>query len=400
MADKPTAGAAPPASLPAVLVITFLGSISSGTFWAGIFFLTAQRYGFSPARNLVLAAAMGAIYALAASRAGRLLRRWERRASPRFILGATLAVWTAAAIAPLLAPNAETVLWAAALTGAVTSALTWPTVESYLAAGRHGPRMRNALGWFNVTWTPATAVPLLLMPLLARVDVLWTMAISAAVSAAAGAALVALPARPGAHAQAQARAAVGTEYRALRAASSWLLPLSYVMCATLAPVLPHRLTSVGAGTSLGSVVAATWMLARFITLFVMWRTDSWHGRWGTLAAGAVALGGGQALVLLSPTLALVIAGLALFGAGMGLTYYAALYYSLAVGHAAVDAGGSFEALIGLGYAAGPLLGLVAYVLFGNGNNAATATVAMTLATGAAASLPALRPYRSARRARR
>ena len=44
---------------------------------------------------------------------------------------------------------------------------------------------------------------------------------------------------------------------------------------------------------------------------------------------------------------------------MGLTYYAALYYSLAVGHAAVDAGGTFEALIGFGYFGGPLLGLAA-----------------------------------------
>jgi hypothetical protein len=41
---------------------------------------------------------------------------------------------------------------------------------------------------------------------------------------------------------------------------------------------------------------------------------------------------------------------------MGLTYYAALYYALAVGHAEVDAGGNFEALIGLGYCVGPLLG--------------------------------------------
>ena len=44
---------------------------------------------------------------------------------------------------------------------------------------------------------------------------------------------------------------------------------------------------------------------------------------------------------------------------MGLTYYAALYYSLSVGHAAVDAGGAFEALIGFGYFAGPLIGLAA-----------------------------------------
>ena len=85
----------------------------------------------------------------------------------------------------------------------------------------------------------------------------------------------------------------------------------------------------------------------------MWRVRFWHGRWGTLAAAAGALAGGLALVLIAPTLTGVVAGLVLFGTGMGITYYAALYYSLAVGHAAVDAGGTFEALIGLGYFVGP-----------------------------------------------
>jgi hypothetical protein len=35
---------------------------------------------------------------------------------------------------------------------------------------------------------------------------------------------------------------------------------------------------------------------------------------------------------------------------------------MAVGHAAVDAGGGFEALIGVGYCLGPLLGLLAQAL--------------------------------------
>ena len=96
------------------------------------------------------------------------------------------------------------------------------------------------------------------------------------------------------------------------------------------------------------------MVARFATLLTMWRTGFWHGRWATLALGAAALALGLATILLAPSLAVLAAGLLLFGVGMGLTYCAAIYYSLAVGHAAVDAGGAFEALIGFGYFAGPL----------------------------------------------
>ena len=48
-------------------------------------------------------------------------------------------------------------------------------------------------------------------------------------------------------------------------------------------------------------------------------------------------------------------GLALFSAPVSAITYlcSTLYYSLAVGHAAVEAGGGFEALIGVGYMLGP-----------------------------------------------
>ena len=184
-------------------------------FWAAIFFLTANHYGFSPERNLVLATVMGAVYAAGAAAAGRLVRKLSSLSSPRALLMAGLACWTIAALAPLLAPHTEVVMWGAALLGAAASAITWPIVESYLGAGRHGADMRAAIGWFNVVWTPATALALLLMPLVGRVTALGTLALSAAGSAAALAAAFALPVRPGAHEAEVADAAVGREYRPL-----------------------------------------------------------------------------------------------------------------------------------------------------------------------------------------
>ena len=57
-----------PAPLAAVLAVTFAGSVSGGVFWAAIFFVTARQYGFTPTGNLVLAAVMGAVYAVTAAR--------------------------------------------------------------------------------------------------------------------------------------------------------------------------------------------------------------------------------------------------------------------------------------------------------------------------------------------
>jgi len=209
-------------------------------------------------------------------------------------------------------------------------------------------------------------------------------------------ALAALPRRPGVHRREAAEAAVGREYPWLMRSVSWLLPLGYVMSSTLAPVLPHRLATVGAGAIPSSVIAATWMVARFTTLGLMWRVGFWHGRWSTLVIGAAALAGGLVMVLVGAHLETVVSGLALFGVGMGLIYYAAIYYSMATGHAAVDASGTFEALIGLGYCVGPLLGLAGHAFASDPARASSATMIFTTVVTALAASAALRPYLAAR----
>jgi hypothetical protein len=386
-----------PSPLGAVLTITFLGSVSGGAFWSGLFFVTAEHYRFSPERNLWLAILMGAVYALCARFIGTLLGG----VGPRTGLLAALGVWAGAGLAPVLFPHSEAVLWLAAIVGTVGSASTWPIVESYLTAGRHGAAMRAAIGRFNTTWSPATAVPLFGMPFIARHGITWTIGCSAIVNLAAIVVVVVrLPPRPGAHAAEEAHAAIGPEYRLLLRSASLLLPVSYVISATLAPLLPHRLAEAGAGIiapASTSAVAALWMVARFVTLGTMWRTGGWHGRWETLAAGAAALVGGLALVLLSPSFGGIVAGLLLYGTGMGLTYYASLYYSMAVGHAAVEAGGNFEALIGVGYCVGPLLGVAGHTASAAHGDAAT--VGFTWLALALAAPFVVRPYLAARRAR-
>jgi hypothetical protein len=386
--DESSPRAAP---LPAVLAITFLASVSGGTFWAGLFFVTAGRFGFSEEHNLVLAVVMGAIYALAARASGRL----SRRIAPRALLFASLGAWTVAALLPVLIARPSAV-WAAAILGSAASAVTFPLVESYLVSGRHGAGMRAAIGKFNVTWTPATAVPLLVLPWLVRVPHLSIFGLSALVSGAALLAVGSLTPRPAPHPAAPASAAIGPEYPWLLRTASWLLPLSYVISSTLAPVLPHRLAAVGVGAP-ASALAAVWMAARFAALFAMWRTNFWHGRWETLLIAASALIAGVALVLLSSTPLGLIAGLVLYGVGMGLIYYSTLYYAMAIGHGAVDAGGNFEALIGLGYVVGPSMGLLGQ-LFAGRVRAETMTVALTWLVMALAAPGALRPYFRARRA--
>ena len=391
----PTDHSHQPASLPVVLGVTFLGSVSSGVFSAGMYFVTARHYAFSAERNLVLSVLMGAISAAGSRGAGRL----AHGSAPRAVLLATLASWTALALVPVAFPTSEPMLWISAMLGALAASITWPVVESYLSAGRHGARMRAAIGWFNVTWTPATALPLVVMPILSRGGVMHIFGLSAATSLLALLIARRLPRRPSAHEPEAASAAVGPEYVWLRRSTFWLLPLSYVVSTTLGPVLPYRLAAVGIVGAWPSAIAALWMAARFTTLLTMWRTGFWHGRWGTLAASACALAVGLALVLLGRTPAAVVAGLLIFGAGMGLTYYAALYYTLAVGRAAVEAGGTFEALIGLGSCVGPALGFAGHAMSSPAHAGAT-TIALIAVLAALITPRTIGPYLAARRQRR
>ena len=393
-----SAHAAGPAPLPAVLGVTFLASVTGGVFWVGIFFVTHEHYRFSAIRNLGLALAMGAVYALVARAAGRILAVLTRSRGPRRVLAGALGAWGLAAALPLVSPGREAWIWASALIGAGASGLVWPVVESYLGAGRHGAELRRALGWFNVTWTAATALPLLILPWLSGIHPLSALGLCAVMNAGAMLSLLLLPRSPGTIHAETAGAAIGSEYPLLLKSARWLLPLSYLMSSTLAPVLPHRLHALGETALPESMIAAVWMVARFLTLAVMARVTGWHGRWGALFAGAASLGGGLGLVLLSPALAGIVAGLALFGVGMGITYYASIYYSLSVGHAAVDAGGDFEALVGLGYILGPIVGLAGRNVAGVGHGAIGTVVAASLVSALGAVL-ALQPYFAARRDR-
>ncbi len=376
--------------------MTFLGSVSGGVFWSGIFFVTQRHYAFSEAKNLALALGLGAFYAVAALGAGRI---YALAGIPtRRLLAGSLLGWGAAALFPVVGPRGEWGLWLGALVGSAVSGLVWPAVESYLGGRRHGAELRRSIGSFNVTWTAGTALPLLVMPLLTRLHALAPLAACLLVNSLACVFLFGLPREPARAEPEVARAAVGREYPFLLRSAGILLPLSYLMSATLSPVLPHRLAALGPGPVPASVAAATWMVTRFFTLGAMARLSFWHGRWSALFAAAVMLAVGLGFVLLASSFGVMVLGLALFGIGMALTYCTTIYYSLSVGHGAVDAGGGFEALVGLGYVLGPLVGLAGHALF-PARFANAATVVLTWSFALAGGALALRPYLAARRAR-
>jgi MFS family permease len=331
----------------ALLGVTWLNSLGSGILWSGVPFVTERQYGFTERQNLLLALVESVIYVAMAMSAGPLVRWLGRRfeVTPRGWLGGVM--WVQAA-ASLLALTGEAGVVAAACIVSAVGAALWPVMESYVASGRHGHDMRRALGAFNVTWMSATGIALVLA-LLALIP---ASGISVLI-------LSAFPERPAEHAPEQAHAHLAPQYPFLLRATRWVVPTSYVFVSVIGPVLPFLVRDLGIDEGMRTLVASLWMFARMLTVALLATRTFWHGRWSALAAGVLLLVGGFALAVLAPSATLLVAGLCAFGAGHGIIYYSSLYYAMAVGGAEVDAGGRFEALIGLGYVVGPLVGMAA-----------------------------------------
>ncbi len=376
-----------------LLLVSLLASFGTGLFWHGLGFIAETVHGFSPARNLALFAAMGGAYVVGAFSAGPLIRRLGRTASPRTVLVASLAAQAIACV-PVAIDEGQWTLWTAALVVTVASSITWPLVESYLAAGRHGAGMRRAIAAFNFTWMPAVAAPMFVVgPFMDRLGA-DTIALMAPAGLLAAVAAAWFPRRPGHHDPDVAAVATGPGYRSLLRSARILLPLSYVLTSAMSPLLPFRFGELGVAVAWATPATTTWMAARIAVLLAMWRWPGWHGRWDVLLGGGAATIAGFAGVMLLPGLPAMLAAFVVFGAGLGVVYYASLYYGLAVGHADVDAGGTHEGLIGVGYCLGPLVALA-----GVRTADIDAAVAILSLAALAAAAASLRPWLADRRRR-
>lgn len=416
-----------PASLGAVLVITFLNSIGTGLVNNGIYFLTDAGYGFSKGENLLFGVGLGVSYILGALAAGpgvRMVRRRLTRSSFRRIHAAVILLMAALCLIPPLlrignVPTGSTLavvgIIGMALCYSPLSGILWPMVESYLSGGRRGERLRSSLGIWSVTWSSAVAVAYLMMagviklaeatpdhPPLFRIE--YAFLILAAIQLASLPAVLRLPPEPAPH-QPEHHEPHPPVYTQLLIVFRILLPLAYVLTSALGPLLPNLVNRIGITKAIGPIVGSAWLFPRAISFLVYQKWHGWHGKWSMAIAGILLLIVGFAATVLAPLVPsqglaqlTAVLGLVTFGIAMATIYVAAIYYAMEVGQAEVDAGGTHEALVGTGYAIGPLCGLAgvwaekgAYVHQGAGDTVVVIIVSVaSILVGAYAIRRALR----------
>ncbi|NUQ52426.1 MAG: MFS transporter [Phycisphaerales bacterium] len=365
-------GRAPSAAAPlsAVLAITFVSSIGTGVVTNGVFFLTKSGFGFSDLDNYWLALALGVTYILAARFSHAAVEFLNRRGlSTRGVMLWTLSLMGALGVLPLIAtrlgPSGSWLVWAMVVLYSPLTGVLWPVVESFLSGARQGEELRKAAGIWNATWSGAIIVSyfgmsglvekwpslvVLALGVMHVVTVLWVLK---------------LPREPGAHAP-EHHEPHPPIYATLLTTFRTLLPTGYIMLSAMSPYLPGAMQRMGVGATAAVQLAASWLVARAITFWLMGRAQSWHGKWWPAVVGATLVFTGFGVTVVTPGflkgtagVAVQVAGLVVFGVGMAIVYSGAVYYALEVGRAEVEAGGTHESLVGVGYTIGPLCPLMA-----------------------------------------
>ncbi len=389
------------ASLAPILVLSFLASISTGAVNNGVFFIAKEQYDFGRLPSAWLGLLVGGVYIPAALLIGPALRTLIRRhtfITSRRVLVALMVVMAMLCALPSLMAH-ELAIWLFVILYIPLMGALWPIAEAYLSGGRRGDDLRRATSSFNLVWAIAVAAAAWGMaPLLQIGKPLYILLGLGVIHLICIAPVLRLPNEPRKHVD-ESHEPHPASFAGLLLCFRWLLVLSYILLATLNPIMPWRLDLLGMDIGWQTPLVSTWMVSRVGMFWLLGRWNGWHGRWRTpLWSGGLLLGGFLG-VLLATSVPGVIVALALFGVGVGTIYAAGLYYAMEVGSAEVEAAGKHEAVIGTGYTIGPML-VIAALMFTRHQSEVSESFPMTLSglTLGASAIVIFFAVRSGRRA--
>lgn len=360
----------------ATFAITWINNLGAATALIAVYFIAKSRFGFSATESLLLGLLQGVTYIAGAMTAGmgsRLFSGPGRAMSTRSLLMLIQLALFALCLLPIVAKER----WAIWVLVGVYSPVTgwlWPVIESFFSAGRSGESLRKASSAFNLSWASSQVLTFWAISPFMKSDPpaspdqpLWLIAAMGVSHLVCVPLTLALPREPGSHAHGddpQLSRELVERFRMLLVCFRTMLVMSYIVYSALNPLLPTRMVELGIveGSAANALLTSVWMASRVCMFFAMGAWGGWHGKRSALAWSGVLLMLGFAVCMLAPSAAVMALGMVLFGLGMGAIYSGAFYYAMEVGSAAVDAGGKHEALIGLGYTAGPIAGVGAATL--------------------------------------
>jgi len=328
-----------------------------------IYFYTEKIFGWSMRRNLLLAAAEGAVYIVGSLLANPVSQKFGRR---RSVLALFILVGILAAIGALWPEPA--VVTSLLIIYTMLTALIWPMVESLVSAGIPARELSKVLGIYNLVWAGVGAIAVAGNGFVIEH---WPRGVFIIPAAAHGIGFILLLITAPTPANSQHEKIDHGDQNLLeqqRRLALWLsrisLPATYIVIFSLSAMLPSLPAIKRLPTSYATLIGSAWLVARWITFLILGATQWWHTRPGLLFFAAVfMLAGFVGTVLpatrtgaMTPILTIMIGSQIILGISIGLIYSASLYFGMVLSEGSTEHGGYHEALIGLGQTMGPLAG--------------------------------------------
>jgi predicted MFS family arabinose efflux permease len=340
-----------------LLAVSFLESVAILLVQRGVFFFAHERLKFDDVQNLWLGAAAGVCYVIGALSGHRVTRLFAEKHTLLSLFALQI---LCCLIMAMLNESAAVVTVGTALIFAFNG-MKWAIIESFLTAGQTLERTARIVGMFNVSWSLAVPVGVAAAgPLITWGD---SALFLAGLPLSVISMLLILPLEqrpqhlPEDHAQ-RPRQQI-ERFRSLLTSARWSLLHSYCLMFLLAPLLPEIFQQrLGFSVRWAPAMTSLMDIARFAAFVFMTQTTFWHGRAGIPVLVALLMPSTFFLVLLGGSVPVVVGGAIVFGFTMGLGYNAALYYAMVVSNGSVDGGGGHESMVGMGFAGGPLSGLL------------------------------------------
>jgi predicted MFS family arabinose efflux permease len=348
----------------AYYVIEGMNSFATVIFFNYLYFYFRDQFGFDNKHNLMLAALIGLIYAIASWQAGK----FAHRCGNFLALKIGFVMLAGGLLAGAQLHSMAGVIIAACIAN-IGMCFTWPVLEALVSEGETPAHVPHAVGIYNITWAASNAFAFFIggtliekfgyqsmfyVPLFFIVAqlalVFWVQKIHDAIPAEqlktaapepdVGRPLLAKP----------------KSFRRM----AWLAnPFAYIAISTLIAVLPGIAAKFHLSPMIAGFACSLWCFARFVAFIALWQWTAWHYKFRWLAGAFGLLIFSFATILVVPNFAVLLLAQLFFGVAIGLIYYSSLFYSMDASDAKSEHGGIHEAAIGAGNCVGPAIGAAA-----------------------------------------
>ncbi len=331
-----------------------LSSIGSTLLGVGIFFYTEHYFRWTAQQNFLLASGQGLCYVAGSLAADRIVSRHGRRPA----LVAIFLLTTLIPLIALLSPRPQ-LLVPVLMVYTFVIATNWPVLESLVTSGADAHAMSKRVAVYNLTWSGTNAVTFAACgTVIARWPAGMFILPGAAHLLSAAIIFVNRGIDPNdARTVPSEHAAAERELVARRTLAMWLarisLPATYVVVYGLSAMMPSLPVMRPLTTSMATLVASIWMIARWLAFVILGATIWWHTRPRILLLAGVMMLFAFIGVAMIPRLPAMIACQVLLGVTLGIIYAGSLYFGMVLSEGSTEHGGYHEALIGLGSVLGP-----------------------------------------------